>query len=225
MKTEAAKMVQPAEQRVAKIANEKALSARWNVNIVIFANAVLAAVVLMGLEGVAIEILAPFAAVGIGTIWWISRIRWKRLYHQFYEQELSELDEVPRDEEDEVLRDEEDEITRDEEDEVPRDEEKVTPIESPLSLRERQILCRVASGYVNKQVATEFGISEHTIKNHMTHILEKLDVCDRTHAVVVAMQNGWISPKGTNNTLNGKSDRNSADQSLKSDSSSIAAVH
>ena len=205
----ATEMTQSMEQRVAKRANDKALSLRWNVNIVIFANAVFVAVVLMGLEGVAIEILAPCAAVGIGTIWLISRIRWKRLYHQFYEQELAELEIV----------------VRDEEDEVPRVEEKETPIESPLSSRERQILSLIASGYVNKQVATEFGISEHTIKNHMTHILEKLDVCDRTHAVVLAMQNGWISPKGTNNTLNGKSDRNSVNQSLKSDSSSIAAAH
>ena len=209
MKTEAAKMVQPAEQRVAKIANEKALSARWNVNIVIFANAVLAAVVLMGLEGVAIEILAPVAAAGISMIWLVSWLRCKRLYRQFYEQELSELDEV----------------SWDEEDEVPRDEEKETPIESPLSSRERQILSLIASGYINKEVATEFGISEHTIKNHMTHIMEKLDVSDRTHAVVLAMQNGWISPNGTINKLNGKSNSNSVNQSVKSDSSSIASVH
>jgi DNA-binding CsgD family transcriptional regulator len=201
MKTEAAEMVQSVEQWVAKRASDKALSARWNVNIVIFANAVFAAVVLMGLEGVAIEILAPVAAAGISMIWLVSRLRWKRLYHQFYEQELSELDEVSW------------------------EVKKETPIESPLSLRERQILSLIASGYVNKQVATEFGISEHTIKNHMTHILEKLDVCDRTHAVVVAMQNGWISPNGTISTLNGKSDRNSVSQSLKGDSSSITAVH
>jgi DNA-binding CsgD family transcriptional regulator len=201
MKTEAAEMAQSVEQWVAKRASDKALSARWNVNIVIFANAVFAAVVLMGLEGVAIEILAPVAAAGISMIWLVSRLRWKRLYHQFYEQELSELDEVSW------------------------EVKKETPIESPLSLRERQILSLIASGYVNKQVATEFGISEHTIKNHMTHILEKLDVCDRTHAVVVAMQNGWISPNGTISTLNGKSDRNSVSQSLKGDSSSITAVH
>lgn len=201
MKTEAAETAQSVEQLVAKRANDKALSARWNVNIVIFANAVFVAVVLMGLQGVAIEILAPVAAAGISMIWLVSRLRWKKLYHQFYEQELSELDEVSRDEEDE------------------------TPIESPLSLRERQILSLIASGYINKQIANEFGISEHTIKNHMTHILEKLDVCDRTHAVVLAMQNGWISPDVTIYKLNNKSDHNSVNQSLKSDSSSIAAVH
>jgi len=200
-------MVQPAEQRVAKRANDKALSARWNVNIVIFANAIFAAVVLMGLEGVAIEILAPVAAAGIGMIWLISWLRCKRLYRQFYEQELSELEEVSRDEKD------------------GEDEEVDAPIESPLSLRERQILSLIASGYINKEVANEFGISEHTIKNHMTHILEKLEVCDRTHAVVLAIQNGWISPNSTINKLNGKSDSNSENQSLRSDSSSIASVH
>lgn len=204
MKIEAVERAQSVKQRVAKRADEKALSARWNVNIVIFANAVFAAVVLMGLEGVAIEILAPVSAAGIIMIWLVSWLRWKKLYRQFYEQELSELDEVTQAEEDEI-----DEIT----------------VESPLSLRERQILSLIASGYINKQVADEFGISEHTIKNHMTHILEKLDVCDRTHAVVLAMQNGWISPNITVKKLNGKSDRNSENQSPKRDSSSIAAVH
>jgi DNA-binding CsgD family transcriptional regulator len=209
MKTVEIETTLSVEQRVAKIANDKALSASWNLNIVIFANALFIAVVLMGLEGVAIEILAPVAAVGIGMIWFISRIRWKRLYHQFYEQELAELDTV----------------SRNEEDEVPQVEKKETPIESPLSLRESEILSRIASGYLNKQVATEFGISEHTIKNHMTHILEKLDVCDRTHAVVIAMQNGWISPVNTINTSNGKSVPNSLNQYLKNDSSSVTVVH
>lgn len=206
MNTEAVEISQSVKQQVAKRANDKALSARWNVNIVIFANAIFAAVVLMGLEGVAIEILAPIAAVGIGMIWLVSWIRWKKLYRQFYEQELSELDEVSWDEKDE-------------------DEEGETSIESPLSSRERQILSLIVSGYINKQVATEFGISEHTIKNHMTHILEKLDVSDRTHAVVIAIKNGWISPNDTIHTLNGKSDRDSINQSPKGDSSSITAVH
>jgi DNA-binding CsgD family transcriptional regulator len=201
MKTVTIEMSQSVEQQVAKRANEKALSARWNVNIVIFANAVFVAVVLMGIEGVAIEILAPVAVVGLSMIWLVSWLRWRRLYHQFYEQELSQIDEVSL------------------------DEKKETPIESPLSSRELQILSLIASGYVNKQVATEFGISEHTIKNHMTHILEKLDVCDRTHAVVIAMQNGWILPNGTISTLNGKSNHNSVNQYLKGDSSSITAVH
>jgi DNA-binding CsgD family transcriptional regulator len=208
MKTVEIETTPSLEQRVAKIANEKALSASWNINILILANALLVAVVLMGLEGVAIEILAPVAAIGIGTVWFISRIRRKRLYDQFYEQELEELEVV----------------TRDEEDEVPRIEKKEAPIESPLSLRESEILSRIASGYLNKQVATEFGISEHTIKNHMTHILEKLEVCDRTHAVVIAMQNGWISPVSTVNTTNGKSGRNSVKQYLEDDSSSVTVV-
>jgi DNA-binding CsgD family transcriptional regulator len=207
MNIEAAEISQSLKQRLAKRANEKALSARWNVNIVIFANAIFVAVVLMGLQGVAIEILAPIAAVGIGMIWLVSWIRWKKLYRQFYEQELSELDEIPRDEEKEEA------------------EEVKNPIESPLSIRERQILSLIASGYINKEVATEFGISEHTIKNHMTHILEKLDVSDRTHAVVVALKKGWISPTDTIHTLNGKSDRDSINQSPKSDSSSVTAVH
>ena len=59
--------------------------------------------------------------------------------------------------------------------------------------RETEVLSYVACGYGNKQIAHALKISEQTIKNHMTSILRKLDASDRTHAVVMAMQYGWIS--------------------------------
>ncbi|MBA7694542.1 HTH-type transcriptional regulator MalT [subsurface metagenome] len=64
---------------------------------------------------------------------------------------------------------------------------------TPLTPRELEILSYVARGYVNKQVAHKLGISEQTIKNHMSSILRKLDANDRTQAVVLAMHYGWIS--------------------------------
>lgn len=64
---------------------------------------------------------------------------------------------------------------------------------SPLTPRELEILSYVARGYINKQVAHNLGISEQTIKNHMSSILRKLDANDRTQAVVLAMHYGWIS--------------------------------
>ena len=63
---------------------------------------------------------------------------------------------------------------------------------TPLTPRETETLKYVAEGYSNKQIAHSLGISEQTIKNHVTSILDKLDANDRTHAVVLALRQGWI---------------------------------
>ena len=68
---------------------------------------------------------------------------------------------------------------------------------SPLSPREVQILDSIAQGRTNKEVAYALAISEQTVKNHMSSILRKLSVNDRTQAVVFAMRQGWIKgPEG-----------------------------
>jgi len=64
---------------------------------------------------------------------------------------------------------------------------------SPLTPREMQILDFIAKGYLNKQIAIKLGISEQTIKNHVTSILRKLNANARTEAVVVAIKQGLIS--------------------------------
>lgn len=65
---------------------------------------------------------------------------------------------------------------------------------APLSKREKQILELIGNkGYSNKEVARELSISDQTVKNHMSSIMRKLNVNDRTQAVVTAMQNKWIS--------------------------------
>ena len=66
------------------------------------------------------------------------------------------------------------------------------PIFAPLSPREVEILDNIAQGMTNKQVAYALTISEQTVKNHMSSILRKLSVNDRTQAVVYAMRQGWI---------------------------------
>ena len=63
---------------------------------------------------------------------------------------------------------------------------------SPLTPRETEILQYIAQGYLNKQIAAELGISEQTIKNHVTSILRKLNANARTEAVVVAIKQGLI---------------------------------
>jgi len=62
----------------------------------------------------------------------------------------------------------------------------------PLTFREIQILNYIADGNSNKQIAYILQISEHTIKNHVSNILHKLNASDRAHAVVLAIRLGWI---------------------------------
>jgi two-component system response regulator DegU len=67
---------------------------------------------------------------------------------------------------------------------------------APLTRRETQILNYVAEGNTNKQIADILGISEQTIKSHVSAILRKLNANDRAHAVALAIRNGWISVGG-----------------------------
>lgn len=64
---------------------------------------------------------------------------------------------------------------------------------SPLTPRETEILDYIAQGFLNKQIAFKLGISEQTIKNHVTSILRKLNANARTEAVVIALKQGLIS--------------------------------
>jgi two-component system response regulator DegU len=64
---------------------------------------------------------------------------------------------------------------------------------SPLTPREMEILKYIGQGYLNKQIAVELGISEQTIKNHVTSILRKLNANARTEAVVLALRQGLIT--------------------------------
>jgi DNA-binding NarL/FixJ family response regulator len=63
---------------------------------------------------------------------------------------------------------------------------------SPLSSREVEILDYIARGNSNKEIAKSLRISDQTVKNHITSILKKLSVNDRTAAVVHALRHGWI---------------------------------
>ena len=63
---------------------------------------------------------------------------------------------------------------------------------SGLSPREVEVLQMVAEGYSNKEIAGHFGLTEHTIKNHLTGIMRKLGARDRAHAVVLALRQGRL---------------------------------
>ncbi len=62
----------------------------------------------------------------------------------------------------------------------------------PLSEREAEVLTCVVKGMSNKEIASSLGISHQTVKNHVTSILRKFGVEDRTQAVVYALKRGWV---------------------------------
>jgi DNA-binding NarL/FixJ family response regulator len=72
--------------------------------------------------------------------------------------------------------------------------EALGPLFVKLSPREIEILDLVARGNSNKIIGRKLSISDQTVKNHVSAILRKLEVNDRTEAVVYAMRNGWITP-------------------------------
>jgi len=67
------------------------------------------------------------------------------------------------------------------------------PQEVSLSNRELQVLELAAAGLSNKEIAEYLEITDQTVKNHITAILRKLNVNDRTHAVTIALSKGWIT--------------------------------
>jgi len=62
----------------------------------------------------------------------------------------------------------------------------------PLSNREMEVLSYVTQGMSNKEIAMLLGISYQTVKNHVTSILRRLGVDDRTQAAVYALRRGWF---------------------------------
>jgi DNA-binding NarL/FixJ family response regulator len=61
-----------------------------------------------------------------------------------------------------------------------------------LSPREQDVLIMISKGLTNKEIGRALLISQFTVRNHVNHILEKLDAGDRTEAVSIAMQQGVI---------------------------------
>jgi DNA-binding NarL/FixJ family response regulator len=65
-----------------------------------------------------------------------------------------------------------------------------------LTPREAQILRLVAAGYANAEIAAELVLGTETVKSHVASLLAKLGVRDRTQAVIVAYETGFVTPAG-----------------------------
>jgi DNA-binding NarL/FixJ family response regulator len=63
-----------------------------------------------------------------------------------------------------------------------------------LTVRERDVLALVIAGDANKQIARKLGISEKTVKGHLTNLFQRIGVQDRTQAALWAERNGIFRP-------------------------------
>jgi DNA-binding NarL/FixJ family response regulator len=65
-----------------------------------------------------------------------------------------------------------------------------------LTPREREVLVRLARGLTNRLIARELGVTEKTVKTHVSHVLAKLGVTDRTQAALYALRAGLAETSG-----------------------------
>jgi len=67
-------------------------------------------------------------------------------------------------------------------------------VDDSLTRRELEVLRLVAEGQSNAEIAASLYLSENTVKTHVTHILDKLGLRDRVHAVIYAYESGIVEP-------------------------------
>jgi DNA-binding CsgD family transcriptional regulator len=165
-------------------ARDRATPLRWNTNILILVSANLMATILLTLWGVSLVITGIVAITGLLLVWALSVRQEKHLANQFFQQELQELKDIGTTPAASASKNNNTSVG-------------ITTAppqaEMPITQRELEILAEMAGGKVNKEIATSLNISAMTVKNHISHILEKLDVNDRTSAVLLAVRNGWIT--------------------------------
>jgi DNA-binding CsgD family transcriptional regulator len=165
----------PVKELLRQKAVRRALSQRWDRYSLMVVYLVLAVVIILRVEGFSLYLVGGVAAGGLLMLWLIAYLQGKRLEKDLFRAEAEYYLEQFSDE---LLSDSR------------RDKLLTGP--TPLSTRELEVLCYIVQGQTNKQIAVSMNISQQTIKNHITHILKKMEVSDRTSAAVTALKLGWI---------------------------------
>ena len=70
--------------------------------------------------------------------------------------------------------------------------DKFPPLAEPLTPREQEVLGELAEGQTNREIAARLGVTERTVKSHVTAILAKLEAGNRTEAVRIAVRRGLV---------------------------------
>lgn len=159
-------------------------SLKWNTSTLMFAYSVMAATILVATRVQNDLLIALTAILGLVAVAAFSSFQAKRLEATFLDEEVKDYIEIlsagaPS---------------------PPANVADAAVTQSDLSItqRELEVLRQIAAGKSNKEAANALSISEQTVKNHLRHIFEKIDVTDRTSAILFALRNGWITFNSAN---------------------------
>jgi ATP/maltotriose-dependent transcriptional regulator MalT len=172
-------------------AKKKGRALTWNRNSLLASYAVLTATIVVALRVQNELVMAPTAILGLVLIWAFNSLQAKRLEADNLEDEVHDYQELLSKYRKAPEQAERPDPEMPEAPEAPA-VQTVPAVRSPLSGREVEVLNEIASGKSNKQAAVDLYISEQTVKNHIKHIFTKLEVGDRTSAILLAVRNGWI---------------------------------
>ncbi len=157
-------------------ARERTSVPTWNMYVALILVILLSAVVFLRSLDASMYLVVGIAAFGILVLGAVARRRWKALERSVVELEVEFQGWLAEETES-----------------VPPREAAVSTCEI-LSQRELEILDKVARGMSNREISAAIGISDHTVKHHLSHVLAKLEVDNRNSAALMAMSRGWISP-------------------------------
>lgn len=162
-----------------RIAKRKGEALTWNRNVLLATYAVLTTTVVLALRVQNAWVVAPAAVLGLILIWAFNAHQAKKLQAENMDEAIGDYGRLASAREMAIESSE-------------SGAQAPPPLKSPLSGREAEVLRQIATGKSNRQAALDLYISEQTVKNHIKHIFTKLEVSDRSSAIVLAVRNGWI---------------------------------
>jgi DNA-binding CsgD family transcriptional regulator len=165
-------------------AAERAQIRRWNFYSLILIWLVLVIIIVLSIFDFDPYLIGLIALLGLGGLWFITYRQGKKLEIKFFRQEIENFQNIS------PVKIVQNSISDPE------------PLQSPLSPREMEVLSLIVQGNSNKEIAKLMNITPQTTKNHITHILKKLNVDDRTAAAVTALRMGWIKHSTNNDSIN-----------------------